>query len=380
MKRIYHDFLTAEFLDKTASRAGFRDAGPLEDFVMDFELHNIIRSQLDTCLRGGMATPFHLDRGMMRLSRDVDLFAFETVECAGEAMQGLVTQQDKYGVRVKKERVGPALSHLPLLQYKIHYKSAFGQTRIVKLDIFCDPRLKDVPCKAVKSGFGLRFFSTKHSIRVLDDVALVADKITSLSDAPVGYGAERRGQMHKQIYDIASLLRRLPDIDLPKLVGAYELLASSKGSFHAWRGEPAGPSAAKIAASVPSSVLALLDREKNMALTRDFSNGFSSFKGTYLGGNRYLRIDHHANTLLVVLFSKRLLDGLTGTVGMHRLEELHRQTVKILSGLENPSLRLATAKIVEESIEADDPSPDRYKHMLEGTAYLTHRIRLEGAA
>lgn len=379
MRRTYSDFLTAEFLGSAASMAGFQDPGPLEDFVMDFEMHNVIRGRLDTCLRGGMAVPFHLEREMMRVSRDVDLFAFETVERASRAMQDLAARQGEYDLQVNREDANPALSHLPLLQYKIRYKSAFGQTRIVKLDIFCDPRLKGVPCEAVKSGFGLKFFSTRHPIRVLDDVALIADKITSLSDAPVGYGEERRGQMHKQIYDIASLLRRLPDIDLPKLIDAYKLLASSKGSFHARRGEP-GPSAEKIAAGVPSSILALLDSEKNMALTREFSNGFSSFKGTYLGGTRYPRIDHHANTLLVVLFSKRLLDGLTGAVGVSRLKGLHRQTVEILSGLESPSLRPATTKTVKESIRADDPSPDRYKHMLAGAAYLTHRIRLEGAA
>ena len=380
MKRTYHDYLNVEFFNNTISKTGFRDTGPLEDFIMDFELHNMVRGRLDACLRGGMAVPFYINRGAIRVSRDVDMFAFETAKDAGMAMDDLAAHQSEYNIHVKKWQASPALRHLPLLQYKVGYKSTLGQARTIKLDIFCDPRLRDVPCKTATSGFDLKYFSTKHPVRMLDHIALVADKITSLSDAPVGYGPERRNQMHKQIYDIASLLRRLSDIDMAKLLGAYGLLASSKGSFHARHGMPGGPSAEDIASSVPSSVLALLDRDKNMALTREFSNGFSSFKGTYLGANRYQRTDHHANTLLVVLFSKRMLDGLTGAVDVTYLAELHRQTVAILSNLEDPLLRPATEKTVRESIRATDPLPGRYKHMLTDAAYLAHRIRMEGAA
>lgn len=380
MKRTYHDYLNVEFLKGTISKTGFRDTGPLEDFIMDFELHNIVRGRLDACLRGGMAAPFYINRGAIRVSRDVDMFAFETTKHTEMVMDDLEARQSEYSIDVKKWQTNPALRHLPLLQYKVGYKSTFGRARTVKLDIFCDPRLKDVPCTTARSGFDLKYFSSKHPIRMLAHVALVADKITSLSDAPVGYGAERRNQMHKQIYDIASLLRRLSDIDLAKLLGAYRLLASSKGSFHARHDMPNGPSAEEIASSVPSSVLALLDLDKNMALTREFSNGFSSFKGTYLGANRYQRTDHHANTLLVVLFSKRMLDGLTGAVDVTYLAELHRQTIEILSNLEDPSLRPATEKTVRESIKATDPMPGRYNHMLADAAYLAHRIRMEGAA
>lgn len=380
MKRAYHDYLNVEFLNITTSKAGFKDTGPLEDFIMDFELHNMVGRRLDTCLRGGMATPFYIDRVAIRVSRDVDLFAFETTERTETIMGDMAAQQSEHNMRIEKVQTNPSLRHLPLLQYKVGYKSALGPTRTIKLDIFCDPRLRDAPCVMAKSGFDLKYFSTKHPIRMLDNVALVADKITSLSDAPVGYGTERRIQMHKQIYDIASLLRRLVDLDLTKLLGAYSLLASSKGSFHTRHDLPHGPSAEDIAASVPSSVLALLDREKNMALTREFSNGFSSFKGTYLGNNRYLRNDHHANALLVVLFSKRLLDGLTGAVDVPYLEELHRRTVEILSNLKDPTLRPAAEKTVRESIKAIDPMPGRYEHMLADAAYLVHRIRTEGAA
>ena len=50
MKRTYRDYLNVEFLNGAISKTGFRDTGPLEDFIMDFELHNIVRGRLDACL------------------------------------------------------------------------------------------------------------------------------------------------------------------------------------------------------------------------------------------------------------------------------------------------------------------------------------------
>lgn len=66
----------------------------------------------------------------------------------------------------------------------------------------CDPRIKAVPDRVVRRGFNLGRFPTQHSARMLDHGALVADKITSLSEPPIGCGAERRGRMHKQTCDM----------------------------------------------------------------------------------------------------------------------------------------------------------------------------------
>lgn len=76
------------------------------------------------------------------------------------------------------------------------------------------------------------------------------------------------------------LLKCRPRADLAGLIGAYRLLASAKSSY-AGQGGSAVPSPAKIMAGVSPSVLALLDREGGFALTREFSDGFSAFKGLH---------------------------------------------------------------------------------------------------
>lgn len=169
---------------------------------MDFEARNMASSRLDTCLRGGMAAPFYLDSGAMRLSRDVDLFVFEPEDAARAAMQDLELKQDDYGIKIIELPRHPNFQHLPLAQYKIEYHSTLGRTDMIKLDLLCDPRIRTVPDRVVQRGFNLRYFSTQHSVRLLDHGALVADKMTSLSEPPVGYGDERRGQMHKQTCDV----------------------------------------------------------------------------------------------------------------------------------------------------------------------------------
>lgn len=174
----------------------------LENFIMDFEVHNMVSSRLDACLRGGMAAPFYLDSGAMRLSRDMDPFVLEPEDAARAAMQDLALKQDDYGIRINRLPQHSSFPHLPLAQYNVEYRSALGRTSTIKLDLLCDPRIKAVPDRVVRRGFNLVCFPTQHSVRLLDHGALVADKITSLSEPPVGYGAERRGRMHKQTCDV----------------------------------------------------------------------------------------------------------------------------------------------------------------------------------
>lgn len=117
MKRVYGAILSAAFLQGAASRAGLRDASPLEDFVMDFELHSIISGKLAVCLRGGTAAPFYIDRGAVRLSKDIDLFAFEELEVTRAKVRELAAEQAASGVVIEEQAASPKLAHLPLLQY-----------------------------------------------------------------------------------------------------------------------------------------------------------------------------------------------------------------------------------------------------------------------
>ena len=376
MKRSYHAYLEGKFLERAARESGFRDPNTLENFIMDFEVYNIVRSRLDVCLRGGMAVPFYLDRGTMRLSRDIDMLVFEQKDAARAKMHNLQLRQDDYGIKIAELQTHQNLKHLPLAQYKIHYRSASGSTNAIKLDLLCDPQIKTVPCKVVGHGFGLRCFSTQHEVRLLDHGALVADKITSLSEPPVGYGEEQRNQMHKQIYDIALLLKSRPRADLGRLAKAYDLLASAKGSY-ARRGETDGPSPVEIMAGVSQSVLGLLNHERAFSLTQEFSNGFSAFKSTYIGGLPYRRTDHHADTLLVALFAARLLRLIKSGADAGPIGKSHLQTIEILRKLGRPSTRPTAEQAVKDSINADDSSPDRYASMLPDVAYLVHKIRLE---
>ena len=85
----------------------------LENFIMDFEVHNTVSSRLDSCLCGGMAAPFYLDGGAMRLSRDMDLFVLEPGDAARAAMQDLALRQGDYGIRINRLPRHPSFPHLP---------------------------------------------------------------------------------------------------------------------------------------------------------------------------------------------------------------------------------------------------------------------------
>lgn len=75
------------------------------------------------------------------------------------------------------------------------------------------------------------------------------------------------------------LLKGRPRADLACLIDAYGLLASAKSSYAGHGGRSGTFSPTKIMAGVSPSVLSLFDRERDFALTREFSDGFSAFKG-----------------------------------------------------------------------------------------------------
>lgn len=76
------------------------------------------------------------------------------------------------------------------------------------------------------------------------------------------------------------LLKGRPRADLAGLIDAYRLLATAKSSYVGHGGGSSIPSQTKIMAGVSLSVLSFFDRERDFALTREFSDGFSAFKGT----------------------------------------------------------------------------------------------------
>ena len=173
------------------------------------------------------------------------------------------------------------------------------------------------------------------------------------------------------------LLKGRPRADLAGLIDAYRLLASAKSSYAGHGGGSGTFSPTKIMAGVSPSVLSLFDCERGFALTREFSDGFSAFKGTCLGSLPDARADHQANALLVALFAARMLKQLAGCSGTDSMDEFRRRTIGALLLLENSSTRQAAERAVKEAIQADDPSPARYARMLPDAAYLVHRIRLE---
>ena len=375
MKRVYGGILNAAFLQGAASRAGLRDASLLEDFVMDFELHSIISGKLAVCLRGGMAAPFYIDRGAVRLSKDIDLFVFEELEVTRAKVRELAAEQAASGVVIEEQEASSKLAHLPLLQYRIRYDSVSGTTRDIKADLFCSPELKCIPVTTRKSGADLGHFTTRHEVVLLDHHALIADKLTSLSEKTVGYSAARRREFHKQVYDIASLLRALPLIDPQKLIEAYNLLATRKGAPSPET--PAGQfSPAAIVEDVVDTILRLSDLD-NGRPSQGFAKGYAEFQMYYLGDTPRHPSTQYTDALLIALFAKRLLGMLKNELSPESMQDRHDQTVRTILSLKEPHLEKATTKIVKNAIKANDPLPNRYARMHPSVAYLTHLIRTE---
>lgn len=307
-RRLEHT-LDKDSITSIAKTFGFPEKKSVEKFVMDFELQSHIAERLDCVVRGGMCMPFYADSSARRVSVDVDLLTASTVEQAAAAVE----QTDLSGEGVRFERHFPRHPYPMenLLTYNAHFGSSFGKDETVKVDIFCDAQIEP-GVTTIRAGFPVIGFETPRDIKVLSRSWLLGDKMSSLSLNTVGLKQKIRGgrpkpqtEIAKQVYDMAVLLRSMPEREVGEALDAFKGMTGLKAAkFDGGR-----YSVSEIAADLAGSASSLIDLAHAVTLTSKQQDLYRNFYGTYMSKNSgYRKTAHVTDILMICVLAKAALD------------------------------------------------------------------------
>lgn len=372
--RAYEEYLTKGRIEAACTRFGFDDAQRVERHIMDFEAHRVISKDIKVYLRGGMATPFHTPRSAIRLSEDIDMYAFDTIDSVRMRMRRLEADLAAHGITAEEYRPRGGGQAIPLITYKMRYASAMGGLDAVKIDFLCDPRLDRLPHRKFQHPFCLGHFPLLHSVVALDAGALVADKITALSAGTIGYPASQKKKMNKQVYDIGQLLKHMPDDQVTQAVCQYSGLASHKGKYSLEHGSGPAHEAGDIAGGVCKSLLSVLRPDNRFVLESEFRGNFGAFKGAYLGKRHYSRSAHQTDTLLTLLFAAVLLEHGRDNMSTASAVGVIRGAADILKLMGNPSTRKDGKTRIGGSAPSDSYLEDRIRNLPPESQYLLRQV------
>lgn len=344
-----------------AQSYGFSTPPNLEKFIMDFELYYHISQKMECIMRGGMCMPFHTNERVHRLSIDIDLITSNTVDETEQIMQKVASTitELKFIKKNPKQRYPIA----NLLSYDVNYQSCFNVPDNVKVDFLCDVNI-DLPTKSIPSGFNVLGFSIDFSLAVLSYGALIGDKLTTLAIDKIGLPERKFGDIPKQIYDIATLLKTANREELETAFDIFNKFTDYKVQIY--EHEPQYQ-VKEIVDSINDSMYGFLDCESTVTLTSVSDGRYNSFKNRFLGtaGEQYKKTEHITNLLIVFLFSKlvskNLDDDISSKDAAARIIE-HIGEISRLQSLDEQELR----RLAREDILQDFPSLPFNKNILNG--------------
>lgn len=225
MRVLLLDSLTPALLRSRADRLGFRNTGNLEKFVADFDAHEAISRSLTCHVRGGLCFPFHVDSSAHRLSTDLDLYTEDEKDDVVATVPGLLEGHGFTSVSthwLNRNDIAP--SHP--VRFKARFKSSFGKTSSIFVDVACKFDMGLVDTMTVPPGHDLMGMRTEHEISALSMGSLLADKIISLAIGTIGYN--RLLSTQKQIYDVGKLIQHAGADDLESMMSTYGRLTDFK--------------------------------------------------------------------------------------------------------------------------------------------------------
>lgn len=293
--------LNKDHIESIKTTFGFTNHQIIEKFIMDFEMQYQIAQELDCVTRGGLCVPFHLkDHTARRLSEDIDLVtpvSLDETKKAIEKLRGKLTDLNITDVIPKDPKP------LPLLSYRVHYRSCYGRDASIKVDILCDTSVKPQEIKTIKAGFSVFAFDTPGDIAVLDHGSLIGDKLSTLSlNTKIGLDVkEDENGITKQLYDIGTLLKL---VEQNKVMQSFDTFLSYT-NLKIQRIVPSLPLNSVIT-DIGNSLGEFLQTDKQLSLEKTHSKRFDSFKGNYLGKTAYTTQNHIVDILLIQLFQKSI--------------------------------------------------------------------------
>lgn len=325
----YKDILNKDSLDAIKNDNGFRDALPLEQFIMDFEVLTHIQKVIPDCVvKGGMAVPFHLhDKGLRRLSVDIDIVTAKSRDEVIDAMK-VVSEKLRGVVNIGKPHIpkGSSAKKLPLLTYFCGYKSSVDTEAELKIEIFYENKM-NIQSKKIEDEIEIIGFPISFPLSVYDYGSLIGDKLTTLPFNTIGINPERRLDIPKQIYDIAILLKSAPDeLSVQEIIDAFEKISADEISY--FDNNP--PSLDTILRDLDVFSTGLLEIGTHMKLNKSYEGCLAKFTTELLGRVRYPTFIHIIDILLINVLVKLILKKFENKIDF---DVLSKKIIDILTEL-----------------------------------------------
>lgn len=321
----------------------------LEKFIMDFEVLTHIQEMLPDCVvKGGMAVPFHLqDEKLQRLSVDVDIVTAKTREETIKAMKSVAKKLDGK-VQIGEPHIPRKNNNkkLPLLTYYCKYTSSIDDNPEIKIEIFYGNSM-NVGFKKIDSEIEILGFSIDFPLSVYDRGSLIGDKLTTLPLTDIGISRDRRHDVPKQIYDIATLLKSIPnEFPMNIIIDTFEKISRDEISYF----KKDKPVFEDILHDLANFSDALLITENQIKLNSSYQGQFEKFTTEMLGNIRYKGYTHVTDILLIKTIIKLILKKFEGTE-LNLITQKAKQVLTKLdsfSKMESEEKILACKKLVQK--------------------------------
>ena len=324
----FQSYLNKQSIEEIRQVHGFRDSLPLEKFIMDFEVLTHIQQVLPDCVvKGGMATPFHLnDKKLQRLSVDIDLVTassrdqvIKAMETVSNKLADVIKIGDPYVPRNKPNK------KLPLLTYYCDYQSSIDDNPEIKIEIFYGNDMK-IQSKKINNNIEIIGILINFPLSIYEHGSLIGDKLTTLPFNTIGIDSNREIDVPKQIYDIATLLKSLPNpVPMRMIIDTFEKISKTEISY--FKGTK--PSVDDVLKDLANFSETLLIDENQIKLNPHYAGRFATFKTTMLGNVQYLAHAHVADILLIKTIIKLILKKFNGA----KLETITKKATQVLVGL-----------------------------------------------
>ena len=371
----FNDILNKESIDAIRESHGFRDALPLEQFIMDFEVLTHIQEVIPDCVvKGGMAVPFHLhDKTLRRLSVDIDIVTGNSREDVIEAMKE-VSEKLKGIVDIGEPHIPKKVSNkeLPLLTYFCGYKSVVNDEADLKIEIFYGNNM-NIQSKKIENETEIIGFPINFPLSVYDHGSLIGDKLTTLPFNTIGIDPERGLDVPKQIYDIAALIKfGSGELLIPEILDAFEKISEDEISF--FKNNP--PSFDVILADLDIFSSGLLDIDTHIKLNKSYEGRLAKFTTEMLGKTRYPTYVHIIDILLINVLVKLIIKKFENKIS---LDVFSTQIKMILEELRRIfSLEMKEKRSVVSELKMkygkDSDEEKLIKNLLPEQAYLYDQL------
>ncbi|RNJ80140.1 MAG: hypothetical protein D9C04_02570 [Nitrosopumilus sp. B06] len=318
----FKNHLKKENIDQTVAKFGFKNSVIVEKLFMDFEILFHIQKLLpDGIVKGGVATLFHLqDDVLRRLSNDIDIVTSQSKSEVIEIMKK-VTELLKGKIHIEQHI--PKRAHdkvLPLLTYNCNYKSAVLDNQRIKIDIFYQQNMDDISVKYVNQDVILDF-PIDFEVSIYELSTLIGDKLTTLPRNTVGIQSDRERDIPKQIFDIASLIKKNNnDVSINVIAKTFKKIVKEEISYI----QNNKPPFDDVLDDFDGFTKNLLMSDQQLKLNRSYEGQFNKFVNEMLGNHTYTKNMHITDILLIDVIVKLLIKGFNGMSHKEMGERLER--------------------------------------------------------